>query len=134
MTKTHLLMDLKATIDSDIIDRFDLSLFERDGFMIIKDFLSLEQVEELKSKGQKLAHESCLDEQHPVIKFNTRSNVQASSEYFLNSGDKISFFYEEGAIDENGQFKIPRQLALNKIGHGTFLYFSPKLLLRSTFM
>lgn len=42
---------------------------------------------------------------------------QASTDYFLTSGDKIRFFFEEGAVDENGQLKVPKERAMNKIGH-----------------
>ncbi|CAN7993062.1 unnamed protein product [Ixodes hexagonus] len=41
------------------------------------------------------------------------TNDQGRDEYFLNSGDKIRYFYEEDAFDEKG--KIFR--SLNKIGH-----------------
>jgi len=38
-------------------------------------------------------------------------------DYFLNSGDKIRFFWEDNVFDNNGNLKLNKHLAINKIGH-----------------
>jgi phytanoyl-CoA hydroxylase len=35
----------------------------------------------------------------------------------LTSGDKIRFFFEEHAFDDDGRLRQPKELSLNKIGH-----------------
>ncbi|KAG8554765.1 hypothetical protein GDO81_003886 [Engystomops pustulosus] len=42
---------------------------------------------------------------------------KGSADYFLNSGDKIRFFFEKGVFDAKGDFLVPREKSVNKIGH-----------------
>lgn len=38
----------------------------------------------------------------------------------MGSSDKIRFFLEERATDEQGKLKTEKALAVNKIGHGKY--------------
>ena len=43
--------------------------------------------------------------------------MKASDEYFLESGDKIRYFFEADAFDEAGELQMDKHKSLNKIGH-----------------
>nr|XP_025966609.1 phytanoyl-CoA dioxygenase domain-containing protein 1 isoform X2 [Dromaius novaehollandiae] len=51
-----------------------------------------------------------------------RVQMQGSSDYFLTSGDKIRFFFEKGVLDEKGNFLIPKEKSISKIGHALHAY------------
>jgi hypothetical protein len=56
-----------------------------------------------------------------MTKFSTgtdESKKHVGDAYFLESGDKIRFFFEEGAFDTQGELKVSKERAINKIGHG----------------
>ncbi|KAJ3215606.1 hypothetical protein HDU67_000204 [Dinochytrium kinnereticum] len=38
-------------------------------------------------------------------------------DYFLNSGDKVRYFFEEGALNKEGELLVPKEKSINKIGH-----------------
>lgn len=90
--------------------------FSRDGCLIVEGFLSSDECDEIKERTYQIVAEADLSE-HPMVIFDTRANNQARTDYFITSGDKIRFFFEEGAVDEQGKLKVPIDRALNKMGH-----------------
>ena len=46
------------------------------------------------------------------------TKAHVGDDYFLTSGDKVRFFFEEDAFDpQTGKLSKPKDLAINKIGH-----------------
>lgn len=107
--------------------------FDQDGFVIINDFLSEKEVRDLKNAGEKLTRNVPADSKTVFLSNNVKqvnqsyelscmSNkqfvlFQPTNDYFIESADKISYFYEKDALDENGALMIDSSLALNKAGH-----------------
>jgi ectoine hydroxylase-related dioxygenase (phytanoyl-CoA dioxygenase family) len=54
---------------------------------------------------------------HPMTKFSTEEKTHINDRYFLDSSDNISFFLEEKAVDADGKLTVPKERAVNKIGH-----------------
>ena len=49
--------------------------------------------------------------------FSTREQNRLTDDYFLDSGDKIRFFFEEDAFGPDGKLKQSKEHSINKIGH-----------------
>lgn len=91
--------------------------FNKDGYLLVDDFLTSSECDALLRRTYEIVADVDLD-QHPITTFSTREGEQAKrTDYFINSGDKVRFFFEEGALDEEGKLKFPVEKSLNKIGH-----------------
>ncbi len=92
-----------------------ISSFNRDGYVVVKDFLGSTQRKLLMDRAEELIDDFHPSNSHSI--FTTNEQERSSDDYFLNSGDQICFFFEEKAIDSNGNFTVPKQKSINKIGH-----------------
>lgn len=98
-----------------------LEQFDREGMLCLEGFLNAEQVEKLKAAAHTLLGE--LDvASHPRTQFKTGDNDHIGDQYFFDSSDKVSYFFDVDAFDENGTLRFPKERAVNKIGHGLHMH------------
>ena len=89
--------------------------FERDGFLVLPDFADPEEMDALRARATVLV--DGFDPSEVASIFTTRQQARTSDDYFLESGDKVRFFFEEEAFGEDGALLQPKELSINKIGH-----------------
>ena len=92
-----------------------LDQYERDGFIVLEDFVSAAACDSLRARAEELVHN--FDPKGLVSIFTTREQTRTSDDYFLESGDKIRFFFEEHAFNSDGTLKQSKERSINKIGH-----------------
>ncbi|XP_017601041.1 phytanoyl-CoA dioxygenase domain-containing protein 1 isoform X1 [Corvus cornix cornix] len=109
------------------ITQHQIQKFHEDGFLVLEQFFSAEECESMRTQIQRIVAEMEVPP-HCRTTFSTReeeqlqAQMQGSSDYFLTSGDKIRFFFEKGVLDEKGNFLIPKEKSVSKIGHALHAY------------
>src|SRR6476660_8374590 len=89
--------------------------YDRDGFLVISDCVDAGSCDALRRRAGELVN--TFDPSGIVSIFSTREQNRRSDDYFLNSGDKIRFFFEEDAFHPDGTLKQSKEQSINKIGH-----------------
>ena len=92
-----------------------LQKFREDGFLVLEGFNTEEECDALIGRAAELTAGFDYDG-HPSV-FQTAEQSRVSDDYFLDSGDKISFFFEKDAFGDDGRLKGDLIRSLNKIGH-----------------
>lgn len=93
----------------------NLAQYDRDGFLVLEDFVSAEACDSLQARAAELVRG--FDPAGIVSIFSTREQTRTSDDYFLGSGDKIRFFFEENAFNSDGTLSQSKEYSINKIGH-----------------
>jgi phytanoyl-CoA hydroxylase len=99
-----------VTLSGEQIDRY-----RRDGFLVVEGFAPAEACDGLRARMAELLHGFDPAEVRTV--FDTKAQRHGQDAYFLESGDKVRFFLEPGAMDEEGRLRQAKELSVNKVGH-----------------
>jgi phytanoyl-CoA hydroxylase len=92
-----------------------LAAYEADGFLVLENFKAAGECDGLRERAARLVAE--FDPSTYISIFSTREQTRTSDDYFLESGDKIRFFFEEEAFDREGRLRQTKERSINKIGH-----------------
>lgn len=91
-----------------------IAAYERDGFLILENFVTADSCDRLRARAAELVREF---DPSVVSIFSTHEQTRTSDDYFLESGDKIRFLFEEDAFNPDGTLKQSKEQSINKIGH-----------------
>ncbi|PVU96630.1 hypothetical protein BB559_002309 [Furculomyces boomerangus] len=105
-------------LDNTLIEE-TVNFFDKNGGAVIPNFLSAEEVKELRQEAAKMLSELDVST-HPMTVFSTGTagKEHVGDKYFLDSWNNISYFLEEGAVNQEGKLVVDKERSVNKIGHG----------------
>jgi len=89
--------------------------YDRDGFLVVENFVDESACDSLRARAEGLVRD--FDPAGVVSIFSTHEQTRTSDDYFLDSGDKIRFFFEENAFLPDGTLRQKKERSINKIGH-----------------
>jgi phytanoyl-CoA hydroxylase len=92
-----------------------LATYARDGFLVLENFVEGDDCDALRARAKELVRD--FDPKGVVSIFSTQEQTRTSDDYFLESGDKIRFFFEENAFLPDGTLRQSKERSINKIGH-----------------
>jgi len=92
-----------------------LEQFSTDGFLVLEDFVDACTCDSLRARAEELVRE--FEPRETISIFSTAAQNHLRDDYFLESGDKIRFFFEEDAFLPDGSLKQSKERSINKIGH-----------------
>ena len=101
--------------NSRVISREQIAEYNEAGYLVLERFADERDCDLLRARAEELVQE--FDPAEVVSIFSTHQQNRLTDEYFLTSGDKIRFFFEENAFNPDGSLKYEKEKSINKIGH-----------------
>lgn len=91
-----------------------LSHYQQQGYCVIDNFKSLAACQSLQQRAEQIVDEFTASD---ISVFSTKEQQRNADAFFLDSGDKVRCFFEEEAIDAQGNICVDKERAINKLGH-----------------
>ncbi len=97
------------------ISKEQVAQYNDAGFLMLERFADESACDQVRERAAEMVQE--FDPREVVSVFSTHEQNRLTDDYFLTSGDKIRFFFEENAFNDDGTLKFEKQKSINKIGH-----------------
>ena len=98
-----------------MLSQQQLRSYKTHGFLVLEGFADESECDRLRGRADELVEQ--FDPAEVVSVFSTKEQNRTTDEYFLTSGDKIRFFFEENAFHPDGTLRYAKERSINKIGH-----------------
>lgn len=85
------------------------------GFLVLERLFQEEEIERLCDAAHRIVDEFDIDAHRTVFKTTDRDSGR--DDYFFESAERVHCFLEEHALDSDGQLRVDKARAINKIGH-----------------
>ncbi len=92
-----------------------LTQWRQDGFLVLPRFKPPAAIAALRERSLALVDALVIEGALPV--FSTRDRQRVADAALLASADQVHCFFEEDAVDAEGRLVVPKDRAVNKIGH-----------------
>jgi phytanoyl-CoA hydroxylase len=97
------------------LSKEQIAQYDDAGFLVLEHFADASACDQLRERAAKMVQD--FDPREVVSVFSTHEQNRLTDDYFLTSGDKIRFFFEENAFNDDGTLKFEKEKSINKIGH-----------------
>ncbi len=116
-TDDHILDAIPAfdTPEGGLLSAAMLRAYRDAGVLVLRDFVPVSACHRLRERALEMV--DAFDPGSVQSVFSTTSQAQLNDDYFIASGDKIRFFFEDDAFDEHGMLRQAKEHCLNKMGH-----------------
>ena len=110
-----MLTSRRKNVESAMLSAQQIKQYDEQGFLVIENFATPADCDLLRARAEELVRG--FDPAEVVSIFSTHEQNRLTDDYFLTSGDKIRFFFEENAFNADGSLNYPKEKSINKIGH-----------------
>ena len=107
--------EIGSALKSIEITQAQIDQYHNDGYLVLESVVPGSVCDALKSRMSELMASFEPDSVRSI--FTTNEQSRHTDQYFMESANKVSFFFEEEAFDEVGALKQSLALSINKVGH-----------------